>query len=139
MLLNVHCRIASGLSPEVWLTNLSPTGCQLILRAGILHLSQRIVITPQDTTSPPGRRSSDAKVVRPPQRLAGIVRWVFEDRAGVQFDEPLDEETVAQLLAAKPVSAVPPERARNEFVDQFGRPLPDWPRARHSGSNRGTG
>jgi len=137
MLLNVHCRIASGLSPEVWLTNLSTTGCQLILRAGILHLSQRIVITPQEATKQPARRSGDAPP--PPQHLPGTVRWVFEDRAGIQFDEPLDDETVKRLLAAKPISAAPPERARNEFVDQFGRPLPDWPRARHSGSNRTPG
>jgi hypothetical protein len=140
MLLNVHCRIASGLSPEVWLTNLSQTGCQLILRAGILHLSQRIVITPQDNTKQLTRRSSDTKIAPPPpQRLPGTVRWVFEDRAGIQFDEPLDKETVDRLLAAKPISAIPPERVRNEFVDQFGRPLPEWPRARNSGSNRGTG
>jgi len=139
MLLNVHCRIASGLSPEVWLTNLSQTGCQLILRAGILHISQRIVIMPQETARPQARRSGDEKIAPQPQRLPGTVKWTFEDRAGVQFDDPLDEETVARLLAAKPKSAVPPERARNEFVDQFGRPLPDWPRARNSGSNRGPG
>lgn len=119
ILLNVRCRIAAGLSPEVWLTNLSDTGCQLILRAGVLMVDQHIVIEPRELEGVPG-----------------LVKWTAETRAGIAFDIPLDQAMIDCLLATKPTAASPPERGRDEFVDRFGRPLPEWPRSRNSGGGR---
>src|SRR6218665_1304931 len=109
LLLNVCCQIADDLTPEVWLTDLAPTGCQLILRAGLLRVHQRIVIRPRETGD-----------------LPGVVRWSFATKAGIAFEHPLDEDRLEALLNALPQPQRPVRTTG--FLDQFGRPLPDWPR-----------
>ena len=44
--MSVRCRIAPGLSPEVWLTDISVTGCQLAIKEGLLAEGQNVVIKP---------------------------------------------------------------------------------------------
>ena len=115
LLLNVRCRIASGVSPEVWLTDLATSGCQLILRAGLLQAGQRIMIRPSEI-----------------EGLPGIVQWVFGTRAGIAFEHPLHPAMVNHLLRARPRTR--PPAADGGFQDRFGRRLPDWPRT--PGGNR---
>lgn len=109
LLLNVRCHIADDIVPEVWLTDLAATGCQLILRAGLLHVHQRVIIQPRETGD-----------------LPGVVRWSFGAKAGIAFDQPIDEARLERLLNALPKPSRPAPQAA--FLDQFGRPLPDWPR-----------
>lgn len=110
LLLNVRCHIAENNEPEVWLTDLAATGCQLILRAGLLQVHQHIIIQPRETGD-----------------LPGVVRWSFGTKAGIAFDRPIDEARLESLLNALPKPSPPVQQSA--FLDQFGRPLPDWPRA----------
>ena len=113
LLLNVRCHVTDDIDVEVWLTDLAASGCQLILRAGLLEKYRRIIIQPREIGA-----------------LPGLVRWSFGTRAGVAFDRPLDEARIVQLLNALPKPSPPAQRT--VFLDQFGRPLPQWPRAERS-------
>jgi len=108
-ILSVRCRVAHGMSPQVWLTELSTHGCQLVIRAGALRQDQRVVIKPKDMEGIPGR-----------------VVWVVDVKAGVEFEKPLHAAIVDHLLN-------PPLRPDDApLVDRFGRPVPELPRSRHS-------
>jgi hypothetical protein len=105
--MDVLCRIAPGRSPEVWLTEISLSGCQLKIRAGLLTARQFVAIKPPDI-----------------EGLPGTVRWVQGGAAGVQFERPLHEAVLRHLLYEPPQSPAP---RSHQFVDRFGRPLPRKP------------
>jgi hypothetical protein len=114
--MDVLCRIAPGRSPEVWLTEISLSGCQLKIRAGLLTARQYVAIKPPDIES-----------------LPGTVRWVQGGAAGVQFERPLHEAVLRHLLYEPPQSPAP---RSHQFVDRFGRPLPDRRHARGLAGSR---
>lgn len=105
--MDVLCRIAPGRSREVWLTEISTTGCQVRFRKGLLAERQYVVIKPQGI-----------------EGLSGAVRWVLGEMAGIQFERPI-HEAVLRLLLYEP--APRPAPRDNGFVDRFGRRLPDRP------------
>lgn len=104
-ILSVRCRVGHGMSPQVWLTDLSPLGCQLVIRAGTLRADQHVVIKPKGM-----------------EGIPGTVKWVIDLKAGIEFDRPLHEAVVDHLLAN-------PASGGNEkpLVDRFGRPVPELP------------
>lgn len=115
--MSVRCRIAPGQSPEVWLTEISVTGCQIAIREGLLTLGQPVVIKAKGL-----------------EGLPGAVRWVLNESAGIAFEQPLHPAVLDHLLDG---GSPPPTTYRPaEFVDQFGRRMPNWPRHPAGGSGR---
>jgi hypothetical protein len=106
-ILSVRCRVGHGMSPQVWLTDLSTLGCQLVIRAGALKPDQCVVIRPKGMEGIPGK-----------------VKWVVDIKAGVEFDRPLHQAIVDHLLT----NPVTPTGYEKPLVDRFGRPVPDLPR-----------
>lgn len=106
-ILSVRCRVGQGMSPQVWVTELSTLGCKLVIRTGALSQGQRVVIKPKDI-----------------EGLAGVVKWVADINAGIEFDQPLHQAIVDHLLAGPPQTG-----ADKAIVDRFGRPMPDLPRS----------
>lgn len=106
-ILSVRCRVSQGMSPQVWLTELSPLGCKLVIRAGSLTQGQRVVIKPKDI-----------------EGLPGVVKWISDIDAGIEFDQPLHQAIVDHLLAEPQQSG-----ADKAIVDRFGRPMPELPRS----------
>ena len=93
--------------PEVWLIDLTVSGCQVIIQEGHLAPGQQVVIRPENFAG-----------------LPAVVRWVHEDRAGLEFVSELSAATFDHLIQSKlnveqceAVSSV-------DFIDQFGRILP---------------
>lgn len=116
-ILSVRCRVGQGFAPQVWLTDLSAEGCQLVIRAGSLKPEQRVVIKAEGI-----------------EGLPGCVKWAVGTRAGIEFDRPLHQAVVDHLLN-EPASL--PIRSDKPLVDRFGRPVPELPRgSRLTGSNR---
>lgn len=77
-----------------------------MVRTGILQPGQRVVIRPESL-----------------EGIPGLVRWVLETRAGIEFDQPLHQAVVDHLLQMKPTRMTSAPPSRNDFTDQFGRPL----------------
>lgn len=95
MLMDVRCRIAPGQSPEVWLTEISVTGCQLAMREGVLTVGQYVVIKAKGL-----------------EGLPGTVRWILGEAAGIEFEQPLHPAVLSHLLrGSAPTAYKPPEVA----------------------------
>lgn len=105
--MSVRCRIAPGQSPEVWLTEISVTGCQIAIREGLLTQGQHVVVKAQGLEGLPGR-----------------VRWVLNESAGIAFEQPLHPAVLTHLLEG---GQQPRAYRPDEFVDQFGRRMPTRP------------
>jgi hypothetical protein len=106
-ILSVRCRVAQGYAPQVWLTDLSAEGCHLVIRAGALKPEQRVVIKAQGM-----------------EGLPGVVKWVVDTRAGIEFDRPLHQAVVDHLLEGP----IPTRNGSDKpLVDRFGRPVPELP------------
>lgn len=106
LLLNARCRVSLGNSAEVWLLDLSTTGCRVFGRAGLLRLGQAIMIRPEGLAAQPG-----------------TVVWVAGEQAGVHFEQHLHPSVVDHLTSAKPASQ-PKAAPLDSLVDKFGRRLP---------------
>jgi hypothetical protein len=113
-ILSVRCRVGHGMTPQVWLTDLSTLGCQLVIRAGALKPEQCVVIKRKGMEGIPGK-----------------VKWVIDVKAGIEFDRPLHQAIVDHLLMS-------PTQGVNEkpLVDRFGRPVPELPRSSRPSSLR---
>jgi hypothetical protein len=108
ILMDVRCRIAPGQSPEVWLTEISVTGCQILIHEGLLEAGRNVVIKAKGL-----------------EGLPGTVRWVLGEAAGIAFEQPMHPAVLDHLLSG---GSQPAGYRSNEFVDQFGRRMPNWPR-----------
>lgn len=106
LLLNARCRVSLGNSAEVWLLDLSTSGCRLFGRAGLLRLGQAVMIRPEGL-----------------EAHAGTVMWVSGEQAGVHFEQTLHPAVVDHLTSAKPPSQ-PKAVPLDSWVDKFGRRLP---------------
>lgn len=105
-MLDARCRVSFGNSAEVWLLDVSTTGCRVFGRAGLLRLDQTVIIRPHGLE---------------PQ--SGTVVWVAGEQAGVHFEHPLHPSVVDHLTSASPPSQ-PKAAPRESLVDKFGRRLP---------------
>lgn len=105
LIFRVTCVIYSDPNPDVWITDVSQSGCRLFAHAGMFREGESLV------------------VVRPDgERHRGKVAWVSGERAGVRFDAALPHLALKQLLASSQMG----DRALSELeplIDQFGRKL----------------
>lgn len=116
ILMDVRCRIGPGMSPMVWLSDITTIGCQIIIREGELKGNQNVVIKLEGIDGIPGK-----------------VKWVFRSTAGIEFERPLHAAVLNYLLSGQPEHAA---LMGEGFVDRFGRPMPKWPRERSREGNR---
>ena len=107
--MTVRCRIAPGQSPEVWLTEISVMGCQIAIRDGLVSAGQHVVIKAKGL-----------------EGLPGTVRWTLQGSAGIVFEQELHPAVLKHLLDG---GSIPTSYRPADFVDQFGRRMPNWPRA----------
>ena len=103
----VDCRNLEGKLPEVWLVDLTISGCQVIVREGQLVLGQQVVIRPDGFDG-----------------LAAIVRWMRDDRAGIEFASELDSSVFDHLIESKLNVQQSEAITSLNFTDRFGRILP---------------
>jgi hypothetical protein len=119
LLLTAQCIKRDGKEMQVWLTDISHTGCQIFACAESLTRQESVVVVSYGD-----------------ECRSGSVAWTEGMKAGVRFDLALPALTIKQLLTAKPSSSRPAERDFDRPVDQFGRklaPLPRLGRGRRSG------
>jgi hypothetical protein len=83
--LNARCRTFSGLRDVAELTDISTHGCSITVAGLLFDVGTRIIIQPDGL-----------------EGIAGVVRWVAKDRAGVEFDAPLYGPTVEHLSKLHP-------------------------------------
>ena len=119
LLLNAQCITVDGQELQVWLTDISHTGCQIFTCAESLKGQRAVVLVGY---------GDDGR--------AGEVAWASGMKAGVRFDLALSTLALNQLLTAKPVPPCKAELECDRPVDQFGRklaPLPQLSRDRKLG------
>lgn len=66
------CRTQSGLRDRGRILDLSPEGCCIATDSLCLRVGARVMIRPEGM-----------------EGLTGVIRWILNDRAGVEFDRPL--------------------------------------------------
>lgn len=77
-----HCRTVSGLRDNGRISNLSREGCCVTTNGIFVKVGARVVIRPEGM-----------------EGLAGVVRWIDGNTAGIEFDAPLYEPVVDHLCA----------------------------------------
>ena len=102
------CRDLNGNLPEVWLVDLTISGCQVIIGKGHLDIGQQVVIRPGAF-----------------DELPADVRWVREDRAGLEFASDLYPAVFNHLIEAKLDVRQTEAVSSMNFRDRFGRVLPE--------------
>ena len=70
--MSARCRTMSGLRDEGRISDLSTHGCCLTMKSMILSIGGRVMIKPDGM-----------------EAICGVVRWLRDKDAGVQFDAPL--------------------------------------------------
>ena len=90
--LPARCRAHRNLNAAVVLSDITVEGCCIFTNNIFLRVGERVVICPETL-----------------EGLPAIVRWVFRNRAGVEFEQPL-YGPVAEHLQQK-YSAFPPQSA----------------------------
>lgn len=76
------CRSANGLRDSGQISDISPHGCCITVRAMLLKVGARIVLRPDGL-----------------EGLTGVVRWIRGNQMGVEFDSSLYEPVVDHLCA----------------------------------------
>lgn len=105
LIFRVTCVTYCDPAPDVWLTDVSLSGCRLFAREGMFRDGESIVIVRPDG-----------------ERHRGEVAWVSKEKAGVRFDVVLPQAALNELVASAQMLA----RATNDsepLVDNFGRKL----------------
>ncbi|MCW1430200.1 PilZ domain-containing protein [Novosphingobium sp. JCM 18896] len=105
LLIDSRCTIGGGRTADVWLIDISRTGCQVF--------------------NYPGPFSPGAGVIvfdRHGEGVAGNVAWVSGTKAGVKFEIVLSDENFARIQE-RPPSAPSATEDLDPMVDQFGRVL----------------
>jgi hypothetical protein len=70
--MNAECRTQSGLFGRVEIVDLTPEGCRIFAKGLPLRVEQHVRVRPDNF-----------------QPIAGTIRWVENDFAGIRFDNPL--------------------------------------------------
>ena len=83
VLLAAQCRTQGGLRDDGEISDISAEGCCLRMRGIYFRVGTRIVLRPQGMES-----------------MAGVVRWVSRDLAGVEFDRPIYGPIVDHIVSA---------------------------------------
>jgi hypothetical protein len=110
LILQAQCLVGYDRSSDVWLIDVSPSGCQLFACAGLLESGQEVVI----------HRNGD-------ERHCGQVVWASGMKAGVRFDPAIPEDLLEQLLTGQPNPLAEPAPDSAKLVDRFGRELAPLP------------
>lgn len=79
----VQCRTHSGLRDHGEISDISAEGCCLRMRGIYFRVGTRLILRPQGL-----------------EGLAGVVRWVSGDLAGVEFDRPMYGPVVDHIATA---------------------------------------
>jgi hypothetical protein len=120
LLLNARCIRRDGREMQVWLTDISRTGCQIFACAELLKRQDTVVVLSCGDES-----------------RSGEIAWAEGPKAGVRFDLALPPFTIKHLLSARPKPVRQTEYSDDRPVDQFGRklaPLPPIARCRRIGA-----
>lgn len=80
--LAARCRTMGGMRDEAWLCDISTHGCRIATRSLYLSVGMRVTIKPEGM-----------------EAISGVVRWLGQDGAGVEFDAPLYGPVVEHLSA----------------------------------------
>lgn len=75
-----RCRTLSGTRDEGALHDLSAHGCCVTMRTLCLNVGSRVIVRPAGL-----------------EGIAGVVRWIAGDRAGIEFEKPLYGPIVEHL------------------------------------------
>ena len=102
------CANSDGSLPEVWLVDLTISGCQVIIEKGHVAVGQHVTIRPTGF-----------------EGLPAIVRWVEDDRAGIEFASDLYPAIFNHLTEAKLSLQQFETVSSMKFTDRFGRILPE--------------
>jgi hypothetical protein len=102
-LVPITCVVCYDQTPNVWLIDISQTGCRLFARAGVFRDGEEVFIVRPDG-----------------ERHRGEIAWVSGQNAGVQFDFVLPQLAFKRLLTASG-TVDRPTRDVERLVDQFGR------------------
>ena len=102
------CINSEGRLPEVWLVDLTVSGCQVIIGKGHLEVNQHVVIRPNGF-----------------EGLPAVVRWIKDDRAGIEFASDLYPAVFNHLIEAKLDLQQSEAVSSMNFTDRFGRILPE--------------
>lgn len=108
LVLNARCQFGQKQLSEVWLIDVSTTGCQLFNRPGLFRTGQQVVISHWHDRG-----------------FRGEVVWATDMKAGVRFASALPGDAIEGLLGASP--SLLPVRHNDVPVDQFGRELAPLP------------
>jgi hypothetical protein len=110
LLLNAQCINHDGREVQVWLIDISQTGCQIFTGAALLT-----------------RQDAEIVLSYGDESRSGEVAWTAGMKAGVRFDLALPPLVISQLLTAKPSAPLQMEYCRDWLVDKFGRKLAPLP------------
>lgn len=80
--LAARCRTMGGMRDEAYLCDISTHGCRIVTRSLYLSVGMRVTIKPEGM-----------------EAIGGVVRWLGQDGAGVEFDNPLYGPVVEHLCA----------------------------------------
>jgi hypothetical protein len=83
----VQCRTQSGLRDDGKISDISVEGCCLQMQGLYFRVGARLIIRPKAM-----------------EGLAGVVRWISGDLAGVEFDRPIYGPVFEHLVQAHAVS-----------------------------------
>lgn len=72
VVIKAECRTQTGMFGRVDILDLTPEGCRIFAKGLPLRVGQRVRVRPENF-----------------QPLPGIVRWVVNDFAGIEFDSAL--------------------------------------------------
>lgn len=110
LLLNAQCIKRDGSEMQVWLTDISQTGCQIFTCAEALTQKNAVVVLSYGD-----------------ECRSGEIAWAAGTKAGVRFDLALPPLTVKHLLSARPSPLRQTEYRNDRPVDRFGRKLAPLP------------
>jgi len=80
--LAAKCRTMGGMRDEAYLCDISTHGCKMVTRSLYLSIGMRVTIKPDGM-----------------EAISGVVRWLSQDGAGIEFDSPLYAPVVENLGA----------------------------------------
>ena len=81
----VQCRTQSGMRDDGEISDISVEGCCLRMRGLYFRVGARLIIRPKGL-----------------EGLAGVVRWISSDLAGVEFDRPIYGPVLEHLVKSNP-------------------------------------
>lgn len=91
---------------SVWMLDLSPSGCQILLNYGRLKMGEAVIIQPNGL-----------------EGISGFVRWCKGDRAGIEFSPPLHPSVADHVAKAANIQNGTSRRGVFGTADTLGKRL----------------